>query len=91
MGWRPLHDNLIIEPDPIEKYKGLVILPDKNTEEKISPFAKVVSFGSGCKYNYHICRRILFDRFADEPMYIKENGKKLRIIKESYIHAVIED
>jgi len=90
MGWKPLNDVLIIDPDPIEKYQGLITMCEKNSEEKISPWATVVSAGSDCKYKWKKGDRILFDRFFDKPQYFLEDDKKYRFIKEHYIHAVIE-
>jgi len=90
MPLRPLNDVLIVEPDPILKYQGAIIMPEKNSEEKISNFATVVSYGPKCYYKYHVGQRIIIDRFRDRPQYVISEGKKYRLINESYIHAVIE-
>lgn len=88
--WKPLNDVVIIEPDPIEKYVGLIQLPEKNSEEKISPWATVVRVGPECKEPIRPGTRILFDRFFDKPQYIYEGDKRYRLIKEHYIHAIVE-
>lgn len=90
MPLRPLNDTIIVEPDPIVKYDGLLVLPDKNSEEKISPFATIVSCGSKCHYDFKVGQRIVMDRFFDKPMNFEYEGKKYRFIKEHYIHAVLE-
>lgn len=90
MPWRPLNDVIFIEPDPIEKYEGAIVLPDKNSEEKISHYATVVSCGTHCKYKFKTGQRIVIDRFFDKPQYLISEGKKYRLIKEHYVHAVLE-
>lgn len=87
---RPLNDTVIIESEGIKKYQGSIALPDKNTEEKVSPYATVVSWGSGCKYKYKTGDRIAYNQFYDKPFWISVEGKKYRIIKEHYIHFVYE-
>ena len=91
MQLRPLGDTLIVEPDPIVKYEGSLVMPEKNTIEKISPYATIVSAGEGCKHVYMVGQRILIDKFADKPMNFEFEGKKYRFIKEYYIHGVVED
>lgn len=87
---RPLNNVLIVEPDPVIKHEGLIVLPDKNTEEKISPFATVVSWGPGCRYSFKKDQRIIMDRFRGTPFNFIYNEKKYRFITEDDIHAVIE-
>lgn len=87
---RPLNDVLIIKPDPIMKHEGLIVLPDKNAEEKRSPFATVVSWGSKCNYRFHSGQRIIFDNFRDEANYFIFEGEQYRFIHEHYVQAVCE-
>lgn len=90
MNIRPLNDVLIVEPDPVLKHEGLIIMPEKNSEEKISPFATIVSYGPKCQYQFRIGQRIIIDKFRDKPSNFELNGKQYRFINEAYIHAVIE-
>ena len=90
MPWRPLNDVLFIKPDPIEKYDGAIVLCEKNSEEKISSYGTIISWGNRCKYRYKIGQRVMIDKFFDKPQYLECEGKKYRIIKESYLHAVLE-
>ncbi len=91
MRLRPLNDTIIVEPEPIVKYEGNLIMPDKNSIEKISPFAVVVSCGGDCHYPFKAGQRVILDRFIDKPMNFEFEGKKYRFIKEYYIHGVVED
>ena len=90
MPWRPLNDVIFIDPDPIEKHQGLLVMPDKNSEEKISPYGTIVSWGNKCRYKYKLGQRVVIDRFYDRPQYLECEGKKYRLIKEHYLHAVLE-
>jgi len=90
MKLRPLNDTVIIEPEGIEKYEGLIKLPDSNSIEKISPFASVVSYGPKCKHNFKIGQKIIISQFRDKPFNLIVNGTKQRIIKEHYISGVLE-
>ena len=91
MRLRPLNDTIIIEPDPVERYEGLIVLPEKNMEEKISHLATVVSAGPQCRYKFKSGQRILIDRFFDKPCNFEMDKIKYRFIKEHYIHAVLEE
>ena len=91
MKLRPLNNVLIIEPDPIERHQGLIDLPEKNSLEKISSFATVISCGPRCNYKFKPGQRIFFDRFRDTPLTLKFNGKLIRVIYEDYALGVFED
>jgi len=99
-----LHKYILIKPDDMEYQcddsttvlKTLkdpnrkIILPDRNTLEKISPFGTVVQQGSKvtqCK----VGDRVYFDRFADEPWWYFEDGVKYRVICEHYLRAIVEE
>lgn len=92
---RPLFDTLIVEPDPILKYEGLILLPDKNSEEKISPFATVVSWGGSCKHKYKVGQKIILPTVNaanySAPTYYILNEIKYRMVKEHEINGIIED
>ena len=90
MPWRPMNDTIFIEPDPIEKYQGLIIAPEKNSIEKISSYGTIISWGSKCNHKFKVGQRVMIDRFKDKPQYLECEGKKYRIIKEHYLHAVLE-
>lgn len=94
MPWRPLNDVLIVDPDPIVKYDGSIVLCEKNSEEKISPYGTIVSWGDKCKYKYKVGQRIMMHTVNSieyrKPQYLECEGKKYRIINESDLHAVLE-
>jgi len=94
MRLRPLNDTVIVEPDPIQRYEGLITLCDKNSIEKISPFATVVSFGSKCRNSLKVGQRIMLPT-VNSPEYMQPfnfifEGKKYRFIREQEINAVLE-
>jgi len=94
MPWRPLNNVVIVKPDPIEKLDSVIIAPDKNTVEKISPYGTVVSWGNKCHYKFKVGQRVLFHSVNSpehcKPMYLEVEGEKYRIMKEDYIHAILE-
>jgi len=102
MKLRPLNKTLVIEleenvnevdsPAIANALKsGLIVLPEKNTISKISPYAKVIRAANDCIYPYKKNQRICYDQFADTPVWYEEEGKKYRLIKEHYIRWVYED
>jgi len=91
MRLRPLNDTIFVEPDPIVRHDGIIKLPDDNSIEKISPWVKIVSYGNKCFYKFRTGQRVLINKFFDKPEYVAVNGKRYRMIKEHYIHAVDED
>lgn len=102
---RPLNDTVIIDADgeliPIADDKkvtdvltrGLIILPDKNTLMKLSDRAKVMSYGPKCYYKFTPGQEIIYDQFADTPVWYmdSQDEKRYRIIKYHYIKAVFEN
>jgi len=90
MPWRPLNDVIFLEPDPLDKYQGPLVIPEKNTIEKISAYGTIASWGDKCKYKYHVGQRVVIDKFFDRPQYLLCEGKRYRLIKEHYLHAVLE-
>lgn len=93
MRLRPLNDTIIIEPDPLTGYEGDLIIPEKNSIMKRSPFATVVSCGSKCYYSFKPGQRIVIDRWFEEGRdgYFKMADKQYRFIKEHYVIGVLED
>ena len=101
MSLRPLHDTLVVEHEDSELVdvnesshdaikSGLLVIPEYNSLEKISQFAKVVSYGPKCKHKFQIGQRIMIERFRDTPYWVYVEGKKYRLIRESYVLATIE-
>lgn len=102
MNLRPMNKTIIIEVEKdmvdvvdsptISKalQSGLIVLPDKNTIEKVSDHARVIRAANDCHYPYLKNQRICYDQFADTPVWYEENGKKYRIIKEHYVRWVYE-
>jgi co-chaperonin GroES (HSP10) len=91
MRLRPLNRVLIIEPDPIERHQGLLVLPDRNSEEKISSKATIISVGPDCDKQFKPGQRIAIKRFFDTPSTFKMDGKKYRFIEDHYILGFLED
>lgn len=102
---RPLNKTLVILPDPndyqcddsitvlntLKDPDRKIILPERNTLEKISAFGTVVAAAEDCWYPYLKGQKVFFDRFFDEPVWYEEDGVKYRIIKEHYVKAIVED
>lgn len=97
MKLRPMNKTLIIECEEMINEvdspvisdalkSGLIILPDKNTIQKVSDHAKVIRAANDCYYSYKKNQRICYDQFKDTPVWYTEGKKKYRIIKEHYIH-----
>lgn len=103
MRLRPLNDTVIIDPDTtlvavdndqtvLDAIKSnIILLPDKNMVMKISNRGKVVTYGPKCHYKFKQDQEIIYDQFADTPMWYEDSGKRYRIIKYHYIQAVCED
>lgn len=91
---RPLNDVVIVEPDPILKHEGMIVLSELNSVEKISPFATVVSYGPRCKHKYKVGQKVILPDVNsmnhETPVYFELDSKKYRMVRESRINAVIE-
>ena len=96
MNLRPLNDILVVVHDPIEKHKGAIILCDKNTEEKMSPYVTLVSWGPHCKYkdHYKVGSRLKVPSVNapdhEIPIKYKVGDIEYRLIRESKIYAILE-
>lgn len=91
MSIKAFGDSVFIEPESIVRHSGLIVLPEDNSIEKISPCARVIDKGEKCKGDFKIGDRVIIQRFFDKPFYIEKGEKRLRVIREHYIHAVISD
>ena len=95
MRLRPINDTVIVEPDPILKHEGLIVLSDKNSVEKISPYATVVSWGNKCTNHFKVGQKILLPTVNspeyETPLNFIIDNKKYRMIRERLINAIIED
>ena len=87
-----MNDVIVILPDENEKPDTFLHLPEKNSEEKISPYGTIISYGPEVK-NEAIKPgvRILYQRFRDKPSWVWEDDIRYRFITEDYILAVIHD
>lgn len=94
MPWRPLNDVIFLETEGIERYQGSIVLPQKNSEEKISPFGTIVTFGNKCKYPLKVGQRVRVHSVNSpeytKPQYLECEGKKYRLVKEHDLLAVFE-
>lgn len=96
MKLRPLNDVLVIKHDPIVKHDGAIVLCDRNSEEKMSPYATLISWGPHCKYKeyYKVGARIKVPSVNaldhEDPQKVKIDGEEYRLIREHKVHAIIE-
>ena len=95
MGFRPLHDRVVVRRlDSEEKTKGGIIIPD-TAKEKPSE-GVIVSVGPGARDDsgkiiapdVKTGDRVLFGKWSGTE--VKLNGEDLLIMKESDIMGVIE-
>ena len=95
MGFRPLHDRVLVRRvDEEEKTSGGIIIPD-TAKEKPSE-GEVVSVGAGAKndkgevqsMDVQAGDRILFGKWSGTE--VKIDGEDLLIMKESDIMGIIE-
>jgi len=95
MGFRPLHDRVVVRRlDGEEKTKGGIIIPD-NAKEKPSE-GVIVSVGPGARdeagkinaLDVKAGDRVLFGKWSGTE--VKLNGEDLLIMKESDIMGIVE-
>jgi chaperonin GroES len=95
MGFRPLHDRVVVRRvDSEEKTKGGIIIPD-TAKEKPSE-GVIVSVGPGARdengkinaLDVKAGDRVLFGKWSGTE--VKLNGEDLIIMKESDIMGVVE-
>lgn len=71
--------------------RGLIVIPEKNTALKLSPYAKIIKAGKSCKFKWEEGQRILYDQFLDQPFWFFDNGKRYRFITEWQILGTLDD
>ncbi|MGY8985576.1 MAG: co-chaperone GroES [Sphingomonadales bacterium] len=95
MGFRPLHDRVLVKRlDSEEKTAGGIILPD-SVQEKPSE-GKIISVGGGSKaedgtvtpLDVKVGDKVLFGKWGGTE--VKIDGDDLLIMKESDIMGIIE-
>ena len=93
MRLRPLNDNIIIEPDKMNEYKGTLHIPDtaEFAYKKVAPTGVIVSWGDRCIYkkNYEVGKRIYFRQFSGTSL--KFEGKDFRVITEWDLIGICEN
>ena len=95
MGFRPLHDRVVVRRlDSEEKTKGGIIIPDTAKEkpsegviEAVGPGARDES-GKIVALDVKVGDRVLFGKWSGTE--VKLNGEDLLIMKESDIMGVVE-
>ena len=96
MKLKPLSDRIIVEPIEEEEHKkGGIIIPDTAKEKPVQ--GKIIAVGSGkltdegLKLNPEVQEgdRVLFGRFTGTEVDV--NDKKLLVMRESDIYAVVID
>ena len=95
MGFKPLHDRVLIRPvAPEKKTPGGVIIPDTAQEKPVE--GEAVAVGPGARdeqgkllpMDVQTGQRVLFGKWSGTE--IKIDGEELLIVKESDIMGVIE-
>jgi chaperonin GroES len=95
MGFRPLHDRVVVKPlESEEKTKGGIIIPDTAKEKPME--GKVVAVGPGAraedgklvKPDVKKGDRVLYGKWSGTE--VKVDGEDLLIMKESDIMGIIE-
>ena len=95
MGFRPLHDRVVVRRlDSEEKTKGGIIIPDTAKEKPQE--GEIVAVGPGARnekgeliaMDLKAGDRVLFGKWSGTE--VKLNGEDLLIMKESDIMGVIE-
>ena len=95
MGFKPLHDRVLIRPiAPEKKTSGGVIIPDTAQEKPVE--GEAVAVGPGARdeqgkllpMDVQTGQRVLFGKWSGTE--IKIDGEELLIVKESDIMGVIE-
>jgi chaperonin GroES len=95
MGFRPLHDRVVVKPlEGEEKTKGGIIIPDTAKEKPME--GKVVAVGPGArgedgklvKPDVKKGDRVLYGKWSGTE--VKVDGDDLLIMKESDIMGIIE-
>lgn len=85
----PLHDRVIIEPEPVSKVtKGGIIIPDTGKEKPVR--GKVIAVGAGRPdepLTVKVNDNVLYGKHAG--MEIEIDGKGYLIMKESEILLII--
>lgn len=104
MRLRPLNKTIVIEVDaeymPMDENqkvldvvnRGIIVIPEKNSIMKLSPFGNVVRAAEDCWYPYKKGQRIAYNQFFDKPVWYDDaDGKRYRLIKEWYVNLIYED
>ena len=95
MGFRPLHDRVVVKPlEGEEKTKGGIIIPDTAKEKPME--GKVIAVGPGAraedgqlvKPDVKKGDRVLYGKWSGTE--VKVDGEDLLIMKESDIMGIIE-
>ncbi len=95
MGYKPLGDRLLVEPNPSEeKTKSGIVLPDSAKEKPQE--GKVVAVGDGAKdengkkipMEVKVGDVVLYSKYSGTE--VKIDGKEHLIIKESDVLAIVE-
>lgn len=101
MDLKPLNDNVIIEPDPLEFYdenpeivrilnEGTIKLPESYEAalKKVSPTGTIISWGERCHYDHKKGEKIYFRQFSGTNL--KYGKKQYKVINEWDIIAKVE-
>ena len=95
MGFRPLHDRVVVKPmEGEEKTKGGIIIPDTAKEKPMQ--GKIIAVGPGArgedgklvKPDVKKGDRVLYGKWSGTE--VKIDGEDLLIMKESDIMGIIE-
>ena len=88
MNIKPLADRVLVEPAPVEKTVGGIIIPDTSKEKPLH--GKVVAVGNGTKDEQMILKEgdeVLYGKYAGTELEL--DGEKYLIMRQSDVLAVI--
>ena len=90
-GLMVLHDRVLLNPDPPDKYDGSLTIPDayKAFYEKLPNKGTIVSCGPDCKHKWLEGERVIFAKMAGAK--VKHGKKEYLLVREYDLDAQIWD
>ncbi|MBR1517924.1 MAG: co-chaperone GroES [Prevotella sp.] len=88
MNIKPLADRVLVEPAPVEKTVGGIIIPDTSKEKPLH--GKVVAVGNGTKDEQMILKEgdeVLYGKYSGTE--IEFDGKNYLIMRQSDVLAIV--
>ena len=88
MNIKPLADRVLVEPAPVEKTVGGIIIPDTSKEKPLH--GKVVAVGNGTKDEQMILKEgdeVLYGKYSGTE--VEFDGKNYLIMRQSDVLAIV--